>query len=79
MECVYRVGLQKNYTTASVILDAARTRLHQRIGNCPTTEFLALADELERALDELKIARAALDVHVREHRCGVRGSTVRKD
>ena len=79
MECVYRVGLQKNYTTASVILDAARTRLHQRIGNCPTTEFLALTDELDRASDELKRASAALDAHVREHCCIVQDSTTIQD
>jgi hypothetical protein len=71
VECVQRARLKKNYTTASVILEAARTRLHQRIGNCPTTEFLALTDELDRASDELKRASAALDAHVREHRCMV--------
>jgi hypothetical protein len=63
--------LQKNCTTASASFDAARARFQKRIGICLKSEFLALTDELGRASDELKRARDALDVHIREHGCMV--------
>lgn len=80
MECAERLCLQKNYTTASATFDAARARVQQRIGICPTSEFGMLQDELERLSDELERARDALDAHIWEHCCTVRRSnTVTQD
>jgi len=76
MEGAERVRLQENYTTASAIFDAAKTRLQQRIGICPTSEFRVLYEALDRALAELERARAALDAHIWEHCCMVQDSTV---
>jgi hypothetical protein len=73
------VRLQKNYTRASAIFDAARARFEGRIGICPKSEFLVLSDALDWASDELERARAELDAHVRAHCCMVQGSTVTQD
>jgi hypothetical protein len=71
MECEQRVRLRKIYMTASVSFDGARTRLQQRVGICPKSEFWVLCEALDRASDELKLARAALDAHIQEHCCMV--------
>jgi hypothetical protein len=71
MDCTQRLRLQKNYTTASAIFDAARARLPRRIGICPKSEFGMLRDELGRASDELERTRAALEAHIQEHCCMV--------
>ena len=68
-----------NYTAASATFDAARVRVQRRIGICPTSEFGMLRDELERLSDELERTRAALDAHIREECCMVRGRTVTQD
>jgi hypothetical protein len=75
MECVQRACLQKIYTTASITFETARTRLQQGIGICPKSEFRVMSEALRRASVELEHARAALDQHIRKHRCIVQGST----
>jgi hypothetical protein len=70
MECLQTVRLRNNYTGASAIHDAAMALLQQRIGICPTSEFLMLSDALDWASAELEYTRSALDAHVREH-CGI--------
>ena len=79
MECVERARLQKNYTTARAILDAARARIQQRIEICRKSDFLVLSNALARALAELGRARAALEVHIQEHCCMVLGDSVEQD
>jgi hypothetical protein len=79
MDCAQWVRLQKNYTTAKTVFDAVRTRFHEKIGICLKSEFLALTNELDRASDELKLARARLDEHIREHGCIVQDGTVKQD
>ena len=69
MECAERVRLQNNYTTACAVFDGAKTRLQQRIGICPTSEFRVLYEALDRASAGLERARAALDAHIWEHSC----------
>jgi hypothetical protein len=50
------------------------------VGMCPTSEFKMLCAEMERLSVELERARDALDAHVWEHCCTVRGSsTVAQD
>jgi hypothetical protein len=71
MECVERARLQKNYTTARAILDAARARVQQRIEICQKSDFLVLSNALAWAATELKRARAAHDAHYREQCCRV--------
>jgi hypothetical protein len=75
MECEQRIRLQKIYMTASVTFDGARTRLQEMVGTCTKREFWAFCEELDRASNELKLARAALDAHIREHGCMAQGST----
>jgi hypothetical protein len=75
MECPQTVRLRNNYTGASAIHDAAMARLQQRLGICPTSEFLVLSDALDWASVELERTRAALDAHVREHCCIVQDNT----
>jgi hypothetical protein len=75
MECAERLRLEKNYTTASATFDAARVRVQQRIGICPEGEFVVLSDALDWASAELERARAALDAHIWEHCCTVRGTS----
>jgi hypothetical protein len=71
--------LQKNYTTARAVLDAAQAQYQQRVGICPKSEFEMLRDELVRLSDELEHARAALGAHIGEHCCMVQSSTVGPD
>jgi hypothetical protein len=75
MECKERLRLQKNYTTANALFDAARARLPRRIGILPKSKFGMLRDELERASAKLERARAALDAHISEHGCTVQESS----
>ena len=75
MECAERAQLQNNYMGASAIHDTAMARLQQRLGICPTSEFLVLSDALDWASVELERTRAALDAHVREHCCIVQDNT----
>ena len=79
MECKQRLHLQRNYTTASAIFDAATVQVHRGIGICTESEFGMLRDELDRASAELERARAALDAHIRDHCCMVQGNTVKQD
>jgi hypothetical protein len=76
MEGAERVRLQENYTTASAIFDAAKTRLQQRIGICPIGEFRVPYEALDRASAELERARTALEAHIWEHCCMVQEGTV---
>ena len=76
MECKQRLHLQRNYTTASAIFDAARAQYQLRIGICTESEFEMLHHELDWASAQLESAHAALNIHTREHCCMVQGSTV---
>ena len=71
--------LRKDYMAASATFDAARARFDQRIGICPKSEFQMLRDELELLSDELKLARTALDAHIQEHCCMVKGNSVKQE
>jgi hypothetical protein len=75
MECIQVERLWKDYTAASATFDAAMARLPPRIGICPTSEFELLRDEMQRLSDDLERTRAALEAHIQEHCCMVRGST----
>jgi len=79
MECRQRLHLQRNYTTASAIFDAATVQVHRGIGICTESEFEMLRHELDWASAQLERARAALDAHIWEHCCMVQGSTVTQD
>ena len=79
MECKQRLHLQRNYTTASAIFDAATVQVHRGIGTCQKSEFWVLSEAVDRASAELERARAALDAHIWEHCCRVQGSTVTQD
>jgi hypothetical protein len=77
MECKQRLHLQRNYTTASAIFDAATVQVHR--GICAESEFEMLRHELDWASAQVESARAALDAHIRDHCCMVQGSTVTQD
>jgi hypothetical protein len=79
MECAERARLENNYTTARVILDAARVRVEQRIETCRKSDFLVLSNALGGALTELERSRAALDAHIQEHCCIVLGNSIEQD
>jgi hypothetical protein len=79
MECKQRLHLQRNYTTASAIFDAATVQVHRGIGTCTESEVEMLRHELDWASAQLERARAALDAHIWEHCCMVQGSTVTQD
>jgi hypothetical protein len=76
MDCAQWVRLQRDYATAKTVFEAVRTRFHERIGTCLKSEFLALTNELVRASDELMLARARRNAHLREHGCMVQDGTV---
>jgi hypothetical protein len=75
MECIQMACLWKDYTAASATFEGARTRLPRRIGICAKSELEMLCDELDRLWDASERARDALDAHIPEHCCMVRGST----
>jgi hypothetical protein len=79
MECKQRLHLQRNYTTASAIFDAATVQVHRGIGIWAESEFEMLRHELDWASAQVESARAALEAHLRDHCCMVRGITVRQD
>jgi hypothetical protein len=69
MSCVRRFLFEKKFRAASASFDTAMQSLTERIGVCPKSEFVALKEQLDRALAELESARSALDDHIREHCC----------
>ena len=69
MPCTRRERLEEFFNASIARFDRARKRLLERIAFSSSREFLALNNAVNRAVDWMDRARAALDLHNRQHSC----------
>lgn len=79
MRCASRERLEELFSAAIARFDDAMERLLERVATCSRAERLALNNAIDRAVDLMDQARAALDWHIRQHSCfGLDGVTAEK-
>jgi hypothetical protein len=67
--CGRRARLDRHFDEASAAFSNAHRRLLDQLATCSRSELATLNDAVDRAVEHLDHARAALDAHIKRHCC----------